>query len=158
MERLKFQEIVEISKDNPIITFKKLEYNMFSPYQGFIYKINKEYKVDKFNLVGHIHGLWRVQRNMINVSVDAWGYKPISVETILTTKNAIEQFYDGNVFAGELDCNTQHIIKDKEVLYPIEFKDPSVKSIFLAGPIMGALNWRKNFIYLLNILTIFNIL
>ena len=50
MKRLKLQEIVEISKDKPITTFKKLDFNMISPYQGFEYQINKEYKVDKFNM------------------------------------------------------------------------------------------------------------
>ena len=49
MERLKLQEIVEIPKDNPIITFKKLDYNMVSPYQMFKYELNKENHVNKFN-------------------------------------------------------------------------------------------------------------
>jgi len=49
MERLKLHEIVEIPKDNPIITFKKLEHNMLSPYQCFKYEIKKEYHVSKFN-------------------------------------------------------------------------------------------------------------
>ena len=62
-----------------------------------------------FNLVGHIHGLWRVQRNMINVGCDAWHFTPISINQILFVKTAIEKYYDGNVFAGELKCNTKHI-------------------------------------------------
>jgi len=28
-------------------------------------------KSDIFNVVGHIHGTWKVQRNMVNVGVDA---------------------------------------------------------------------------------------
>jgi len=49
MKRLKLQKIVEIPKDNPIITFKKLNYNMVSPYQMFKYELNKENHVNKFN-------------------------------------------------------------------------------------------------------------
>ena len=58
-----------------------------------------------FNLTGHIHGNWRVQRNMINVGVDAWHLCPLSEDNILFLKNAIEKYYDINVFAGELKQN-----------------------------------------------------
>lgn len=71
-------------------------------------KINKtEYHINhypinyhplKMNIVGHIHGLWKVQRNMINVSCDAWHFKPISEQTIGFVENAITKFYDKNVF------------------------------------------------------------
>jgi len=62
-----------------------------------------------FNLVGHIHGLWKVQRNMINVGCDAWHFKPISLERINFTKNAIIKHFDDNVFAGGLECNLKTI-------------------------------------------------
>lgn len=62
-------------------------------------------KSDVFNIVGHIHGLWKVQRNMINVGVDCWNYQPVSSETVLFFVNAVKKYYDINVFAGELDCN-----------------------------------------------------
>ena len=58
-----------------------------------------------FNLVGHIHGLWKVQRNMINVSMDCWHFTPISEDVIIFTMNAIRKYYDQNVFSGELECN-----------------------------------------------------
>jgi len=64
-------------------------------------------KADYFNIVGHIHGLWRVQRNMINVGCDAWHFTPISMEQVLFVHNAIDKFYDMNVFAGELEQNTK---------------------------------------------------
>lgn len=35
---------------------------------------------DLFNLVGHVHSVWKVQRNMLNVGVDCWNYKPINFE------------------------------------------------------------------------------
>jgi len=46
-------------------------------------------KKEHFNLVGHIHGLWKVQKNMINVSCDAWHFKPVSEKEILFTINSI---------------------------------------------------------------------
>jgi len=56
----------------------------------------------RFNIVGHIHGLWKVKRNMVNVSVDAWNFLPVSLPEILFVKNAIDKgFYDENVFWGE---------------------------------------------------------
>lgn len=58
-----------------------------------------------FNVVGHIHGTWKVQRNMVNVGVDSWHFQPVSDEMILWQMNGIRKFYDQNVFAGELDCN-----------------------------------------------------
>lgn len=53
---------------------------------------------DEFGLVGHIHGLWKVQPNMINVGVDAWHFKPVSEDEIRFTYNAIKNHYDKNVF------------------------------------------------------------
>jgi len=52
----------------------------------------------KISLTGHIHGLWKVQKNMINVGVDAWHFKPISEDTINFCINAVEKYYDKNVF------------------------------------------------------------
>lgn len=53
---------------------------------------------DAFNIVGHIHSLWKVQPNMVNVGVDAWHFRPVSFKEILFIKNAIENHYDKNVF------------------------------------------------------------
>lgn len=55
---------------------------------------------DRFNIVGHIHGLWKVKPNMVNVSVDAWHFRPVSEQEILFIRNAIEHYYDANVFVG----------------------------------------------------------
>jgi len=55
--------------------------------------------IDKsFSITGHIHGLWKVQKNMINVGVDAWHFKPVSENTIMFCRNAVEKYYDKNVF------------------------------------------------------------
>jgi calcineurin-like phosphoesterase family protein len=56
---------------------------------------------DRFNIVGHIHGLWKVQPNMVNVSTDAWHFGPVSEKEILFVYNAISKgYYDANVFPG----------------------------------------------------------
>lgn len=54
-----------------------------------------------FSLVGHIHGLWKVQRKMINVSTDAWHFFPIPEEKIEFQRNGIVNHYDDNVFIAE---------------------------------------------------------
>lgn len=41
------------------------------------------------NLVGHVHEEWRVKKEnngrniLVNVGVDVWGFKPISIQEIL---------------------------------------------------------------------------
>jgi calcineurin-like phosphoesterase family protein len=65
-------------------------------------------KSQMFNLVGHIHGTWKVQRNMINVGTDAWHFQPISLAMIKFQMNGIRKHYDQNVFAGEIAANTDH--------------------------------------------------
>ncbi len=62
-------------------------------------------KKEMFNIVGHIHGTWKVQRNMINVGLDAWHFTPVSEKQIAFQINGIRNHYDENVFAGELDAN-----------------------------------------------------
>jgi len=55
--------------------------------------------VDKpFSLTGHIHGLWKVQKNMINVGVDAWHFRPVSEDEIDFCRTACEKYYDKHVF------------------------------------------------------------
>jgi len=56
---------------------------------------------DMFNLCGHIHGLWKVQRNMINVGTDAWHFFPIPEEKIEFQRNGIVNHYDDDVFIAE---------------------------------------------------------
>ena len=55
-------------------------------------------KADYFSIVGHIHSLWKVQPNMINVGVDAWHFLPVSETQLLYVMNAIKNHYDQNVF------------------------------------------------------------
>lgn len=65
-------------------------------------------KKDNFNIVGHIHGTWKVQRNMINVGVDAWHFAPVSEDLIKFQMNGIRVHYDQNVYAGELNANSEN--------------------------------------------------
>lgn len=56
------------------------------------------WKNKHFTLTGHIHGLWRVQRGILNVGCDAWHYNPLSEKDIAFYYNAMEKVYDENVF------------------------------------------------------------
>jgi calcineurin-like phosphoesterase family protein len=58
-----------------------------------------------FYLFGHIHRFQMVKRNGLCVSSDAHFFTPISLETVLFYKNAIENFYDENVFVERLGGN-----------------------------------------------------
>lgn len=55
---------------------------------------------DRFNLVGHIHGAWKVQLNMLNVGVDVHNYRPVSEDQISFYHKAICEFYDDDVWVG----------------------------------------------------------
>jgi len=55
-----------------------------------------------FYLFGHIHRLQMVKRNGLCVSSDVHFFKPISLETVLFYKKAIEEHYDENVFIERL--------------------------------------------------------
>lgn len=98
---------------------------------------------DKFNIVGHIHGLWKVQRNMINVGVDAWNFNPVSEDEIIFCMNAIDKFYDQDVFAGELDSNLKNIPGSE--IYATDSIPQFGEKVFLAGPTPRSLDvksWR----------------
>lgn len=62
-------------------------------------------KSNKFNLVGHIHSTWLVQKNMINIGVDANHFRPWNFSKILFKMNAIKNFYDSDVWAYNLEAN-----------------------------------------------------
>ena len=54
--------------------------------------------VFSFTITGHIHGLWKVQHKMINVGVDVWHFRPVSMDEILFCWSAMKNNYDSNVF------------------------------------------------------------
>jgi len=106
-------------------------------------------KTDRFNIVGHIHGTWKVQRNMINVGVDAWHFVPVSEDLIKFQMNGIRVHYDQNVYAGELNSNTLNRKGGIKILrspvYDITSFDDDIV-VFLAGPIQGTSEWQEEFI------------
>lgn len=57
-------------------------------------------KCDKnvFNLFGHIHGRQMIKKFGLDVGVDCHHFKPISIEDVLFYKEAIEKYYDEEVF------------------------------------------------------------
>jgi calcineurin-like phosphoesterase family protein len=61
-------------------------------------KVDPESSEYSFAITGHIHSLWKVQRKIINVGVDAWHFKPVSHNQILFCWNAMQNHYDGEVF------------------------------------------------------------
>jgi len=98
---------------------------------------------NKFNIVGHIHGLWKVQRNMVNVGCDAWNFLPVSEDELIFCMNAIRKFYDKHVFAGELPANL-NLIEGADV-YATDMIPPLGDKVFLAGPTPRELDvktWR----------------
>lgn len=104
-------------------------------------------KASSMNICGHVHGTWKVQRNMINVSCDAWHFMPISMDMIKFQINGIRNHYDQNVFAGELLSNIDVRKNNIQILKAPEYNktinDDFV--IFLMGPIQGAEEWHDKF-------------
>ena len=71
----------------------------------FITHYPSQGRVDKFNIVGHIHAAWKYQLNMINVGVDVHHFRPIDMATIPFYVNAISKFYDNDVWAAYMPSN-----------------------------------------------------
>ena len=59
---------------------------------------NPEY----FNIFGHVHGLSKVKKFGLNVGMDTNFFRLYSLDDVLFFKNAIENFYDDDVFINEL--------------------------------------------------------
>lgn len=108
--------------------------------------------MDYYLLSQHIHGLWKVQRNAVNVSVDAWHFTPVSEDIIKFQMGGIRNHYDQNVFAGELASNIEHRKGVVKVLRAPEFDEVATFEenkdvvIFLAGLAQGCENWQEYFI------------
>jgi len=60
----------------------------------------------RFNLVGHVHGAWKVQLNCLNVGVDAHYLYPMSMTNVTFYLEAITKHYDDDVFAAYLGVNS----------------------------------------------------
>lgn len=62
-------------------------------------------KLDHFNIVGHVHGAWRFQLNMLNVGVDNFGFAPCAIERVPGFIDAITHTFDRDVWAAYEDVN-----------------------------------------------------
>ena len=112
-----YKKYFDIVQDSYIIETTQKDGEKTSDIKLFLNHYPSKGKVDYFNLCGHIHGSWRVQKNMINVSVDCWGFRPVSLEKILFLKKAIENFYDDDVWVGNHPANLAHKERGKKGTY-----------------------------------------
>jgi calcineurin-like phosphoesterase family protein len=60
---------------------------------------------NRFNLVGHIHGIWKMQLNSLNIGVDVHHFCPVDLSTIPFYHKAICEFYDHDAWACYQPCN-----------------------------------------------------
>ncbi|MBS1722646.1 MAG: hypothetical protein JSS66_06505 [Armatimonadetes bacterium] len=60
---------------------------------------------DRFNLVGHIHSSWKVQKNMLNIGVDVNHMRPLAADRVPFYLSAITGFYDDDVWVAEHPAN-----------------------------------------------------
>ena len=65
-------------------------------------------KIDKFNLVGHIHTSWKHQLNMLNIGIDVNHFKPVNSKDIKFQFNAISKYYDEDRWCAYSNINTSH--------------------------------------------------
>ena len=72
---------------------------------------------EAWNLVGHIHDRWKVQKNMINIGVDCWHFSPVSLDEIFFITKAIETFYDQDVWVADHPANTAHAERGRAGTY-----------------------------------------
>jgi calcineurin-like phosphoesterase family protein len=62
-------------------------------------------RADRFNLVGHIHGVWKVQLNMLNVGLDVHSFRPINSKKVAFYHKAIHDFYDEDAWVCYNEIN-----------------------------------------------------
>jgi len=73
---------------------------------------------DVFNLVGHIHGAWKYQLNMLNVGVDVNHFRPVHEEQIPFFLKAITEFYDRDVWVAYDSVNELYrYVRGKKTRY-----------------------------------------
>ena len=100
-------------------------------------------KADVFNICGHIHKLFQCQRHILNISADQNNFIPLSESKILFLKNAVEKFYDSNVFSGELKVNVENrkgeviVLRAPEEYKFVDSDENKSVFVFLAGCIQG---------------------
>lgn len=68
---------------------------------------------DRFNIVGHVHHAYRVQKNMLNVGVDCNHFFPLRLTDVDFAVSAISGFYDDDVWVGDHEANSSHRYRGK---------------------------------------------
>lgn len=103
------------SDNNPYDFYNKLKnlgFYSLKPSGSAIFPINEElkfhfchepsnYNPEYFNIFGHIHALAKVKKFGLNVGQDGNFFRPYTLEDVLYYKNAIENYYDHDVFMEE---------------------------------------------------------
>ena len=101
-------------KDSILLTYGK--------YKFFVNHFPSRGKKEYWNICGHVHSNWKVQKNMINVSVDVWQYTPIEISALPKVINAIENHYDEDIWAAYYGINTVHLDRGKDGNYASQLK------------------------------------
>ena len=70
-----------------------------------------------YNLVGHIHSSWKVQKNMLNVGVDVHSFTPMELPRALFFRKAVTEFYDQDVWVADHPANAAHASRGKPGRY-----------------------------------------
>jgi len=67
------------------------------------------------SICGHVHSLWQVAINMVNVSTDAWSFRPVSLHQICECWKAQEEgHWDANVYP-DAPLEWQYLVSTKRV-------------------------------------------
>lgn len=66
---------------------------------------------DRFNIVGHIHGVFKVQLNMLNVGVDAHHFRPVNANKVPFYFKAVQEFYDEDAWVAYNPINQDYVGK-----------------------------------------------
>ena len=66
-------------------------------------------RIDRFNLVGHIHDLWKIQLNMLNVGIDVHHFRPVDLDDMVPHMHKyICNYFDSDVFAAYHPVNMRY--------------------------------------------------
>ena len=65
-------------------------------------------RADQFNLVGHVHGAWKFQLNMMNIGIDANHYFPHELDDMAFYVEAVTKFYDADIWAAYMEQNANY--------------------------------------------------
>lgn len=66
-------------------------------------------RIDRFNLVGHVHAAWKYQLNMLNIGIDANHFRPMNFDQVPHFLKSIETYYDDDAWAAYLPCNSNFL-------------------------------------------------